>query len=1155
MEVRKNEIFQDTENSKEFSREEKDDEISIDLSKIKAFFKRKKEEVDRKPEQEEEKPEVATEPENKDTKTEHKSDETTDTIQDEQKNDDEINIDAQKSKISGIPENSDEEFSLDFGKIKNIFKKIKGSGEIKKEVAETAETKTEKDDDEISIDFSKLKNIKNIFKRSGKETESDEDISLDFKKFSDFFVQHRIIFLLLIPIFLSIFLRVQPAYLPITDEWATNSVNNNLKSQISSQIDQQYPNLPAQNKDPLVENELQKVRQQQKSQIDQQIRATSNFFKSKLQDDTGQTYLLAIDPYFWMRHAQNILKNGHPGDELREGNPWDNHMLAPKGRFVPPDMFHAYFEAYLFKFLSFFNKNLNLMSVVFFVPVLISALSVIPTFFITRKLVGNFGGFIAATVVAIHPSFLTRTVGGFADTDAYNVMFPLFIAWLFIEALEAKNMKNSIILSAINGILVGLYSFTWGGWWYIFDFVLISAVFYIAYYAFVHRKELIRNFTNIFKRMEIKKSFIFLVVFFIISALSVSIVGNFEYFTQFAKNPGGFAKQKEVGITTVWPNVLTTVAEQNPASLNNVINQVGLGKFYFFLIALMGITLTLTTKERKKLWFVIGTLVWYLIIFLLKIQDLNTFLILISIPIIIRILLALWQSDTGIDIKYAILLILWFIATTYASTKGVRFTLLLVPVFAIGFGIALGHLYRYASVWIAKGLQVNKYVSKITVVIILILLLVPIYSSAKRTADQEIPSFNDAWALSLEKIKSDSQPNAIINSWWDFGHWFKFWADRPVTFDGTTQTTPQAHFIGNALLTDDEDVSIGILRMLDCGENGAFNTILEITEDFVDSINLLYEIIPGDKENSRKILSEKFNETYTEKILNFTHCQPPENYFITSEDMIGKAGVWSHFGSWNFDRALIYNTLKKKEYRNDLDKSADFLQQKFNMSKSQAEDLFYEVQSITTSSQANNWIAPWPGYIDTSWHSCSFMDENTTVLKCDYFMDIGDTQNNQDIILESSFIDENNIADTYVIIGYYDKRSGARVGDSASTPNALVVSNHDDVSKTKIESSNLNLDILLETGTGSYRSMIFQPAMSASMFNRLFMLEGIGLKHFKKFSDETSVFGGRIIVWKVDWEGKEKNVIEIPKPEPEEKEIEEVVNETNTSELNISQNT
>jgi len=663
---------------------------------------------------------------------------------------------------------------------------------------------------------------------------------------------------LLIPIFLSIFLRVQSAYLPVTDQWATDSVINNLRSQVSSQVNQQYPNLPDQNRNSLIENELQKVLREQKSQIDQQIRGTSNFFKSRLQDDTGQTYLLAIDPFFWMRHAKNIIENGHLGDEIRDGEAWDNHMFAPGGRGVPPDMFHAYFEAYLFKFLSFFNKNLNLMAVVFYIPVLISALSVIPAFFITRKLAGNFGGFIAATIVAIHPSFLARTAGGFADTDAYNVMFPLFIAWLFLEALEAKNTKNTVILSATGGLLVSFYSLTWGGWWYIFDFILISTVFYIAYYTFVHRKDLIENFVNFTKQKAIKNSITFLMIFFIVSAITISLLINFSHFTQFVNNPAGFARLKEVGITTIWPNVYTTVAEQNPASLNNVINQVGLGKFYIFLISLMGITLTLTTRKNKKLWFVFGAMVWYLIIFLLKIQDLITFLALISIPIIIGVLVALWKSDKDIDIKYAIFLILWFIATTYASTKGVRFTLLLVPAFAIGFGIALGEIYRYANAWIAKGLHVNKYVSKITVITLLVvLLLIPPFIAANKTAKQEIPSFNDAWAISLERIKEDSKPDAIINSWWDFGHWFKFWADRAVTFDGTSQNTPQAHWIGKVLLTDDEDLAIGILRMLDCSGyisgSRAFNTLSDLTDDDVEAINIINEIMP-----MRSIIQKKF---------------------------------------------------------------------------------------------------------------------------------------------------------------------------------------------------------------------------------------------------------------------------------------------------------
>jgi dolichyl-diphosphooligosaccharide--protein glycosyltransferase len=1115
--------------------EKDDDEISIDFSKIKNIFKKKKEETssdpnnspDKKPESNEE---TKQEPPKKDDDeinidfgkikdvfkkvksavSEEEKPEIIEKKEDHSKSDTE----TRETKIEDVKKD-DDEIAIDFSKIKNIFKK-KAASEEKSET---------KDDDEISIDFSKLKNIKNIFKKSSEPKESDDDVSIDFKKISNFFVKNRVFLLLLIPIILSIFLRIQPAYLPITDQWAVDTVTNNIRNEIKGQVNQQYPNLPDQNKDILVENEFQKLLQQQKPQIDQQVQATSNFFKSKLQDDTGQTYLIAIDPYFWMRHAKNIVENGHPGDELKNGRPWDTHMFAPLGREPPPDMFHAYFEAFLFKFLSLFNNNLNLMKVAFYIPVIISALSVIPAFFIAKRIAGNFAGFIAGTIVAIHPSFLTRTVGGFSDTDAYNVMFPLFITWLFIEALEAKNMKNTTILSAIAGLLIAFYSVTWGGWWYIFDFILASTFFYLAYYAFVHKKELIQNFSNFRKQKAIKNSLTFLAIFSIVTLLSTSLFVSYGHFTKFYKYPTGFVKLKEVGITTIWPNVFTTVAEQNPASLDNVINQVGLGKFFFFLIALMGITLTLTRRNDKKLWFVGGTLAWYLLIFFLKIQDLNTFLILISIPIAIRVAIALWQSDTEIDIKYAILLILWFIATTFASTKGVRFTLLLVPAFAIGFGIAFGWFYRYANVWITKLLQINKLVSKTTVIIVLLLLLVAPYKSAAGIAKNEIPSFNDAWANSLDKIKADSKPNAIINSWWDFGHWFKYWADRPVTFDGTSQNTPPAHWIGKVLLTDDEDLAVGILRMLDCSSREGFTTISELTKDGTEAIHIMYEIMPHNKKEAKKILDAYFDDKDSEKILEKTHCEPPENYFITSEDMVGKSGVWGHFGSWDFDRALIYNTLKKEEYEKDIDKSTQFLKERFEFSHEEAENLYYEILAITDSGQANNWIAPWPGYAGSV--GCS-RDEDMLTCSNGFRIDL----KNKEAFAESP---EGRV---------YPKKI------SFPTNEGIIVKEYNE-SVINLQNGRSLGFALIQKGE-NYELLQMDSDLTASMFTRLFYQEGIGLKYFKKFSEENSVvatFNGRkIIVWKIDWEGNETTIIKVPEPEIEDKIVEDELesNITNT---------
>ncbi len=1101
--------------------ENNEEEISIDLSKITNFFRKKKkekaEEIKEDVEKlEEKKSEMPKEDQIKikEIKTEVREEvKEAEKIDKEEKKFEE-DIKETKEKIEGVKEDiekEDDEIAIDFGKITKFFKKEK-----KQETGKIEKT-SESDEDEISFDFGK---IKNIFRRK-KETEDEDAIAIDWKKTGDFVKKYQIVFLLLIPILFSIFLRVQSAYLPITDDWAEDSVINNLRNQVRSQVDQQYPNLPPDNKNDIVEREVNKLLKEQKGQIQQQIQGTSNYFKSRLQDDKGQTYLLAIDPWFWMRHARNVLENGHPGDEIKEGIPWDNHMFAPGGRGTPPDMFHAYFEAYLYRFLNFFNRDLDLMKVVFYVPVILSALSVIPAFFITRRLGGNFGGFIGAFIVAIHPAFLNRTAGGFADTDAYNVLFPLMITWLFLEALESKSLKRGTILSSLSGILVGFFAFSWGGWWFIFDFIIASTIIYLLYYLIIHRKELKQGVTNLLKKIEIKNTLITLLFFTVFSAIFVSIFKSFSSFINSAvRNPLGFARLKEVGITTVWPNVFTTVAEQNPASLNSVISQIGMGKWIFLLLALVGIVLTLTRLKEEKPWFILGTVAWYIIIFIMNPQNLNIFLVLISIPIIIRLGWAIIKSDTEIDIKYSLILIIWLIATIYASVKGIRFMLLLVPPFAIGFGIAMGWIYDYANKWITKGLHINQYISKITVIILLSLLLISPYKAAADTSKHEIPSMNDAWYNSLTKIKQESAPDAIINSWWDFGHWFKYIGDRAVTFDGTSQNTQQAHWIGQVLLTSDEDTAVGILSMLDCsgyvGGSYAYNLIRDTIKDEPKSINLLYEIMPVNKEEAKDILlKNNFKEEEISEILDYTHCEPPEDYFITSQDMIGKAGVWSHFGSWDFNRALIYNTLKKKEYKDDIEKSAEFLQERFNYSENEAESLFYEVAAITDSSQANNWIAPWPGYAGSL--GCGKIDDET--LKCGDFLV--------------------NLT-TYDI--YVPTTEGNKHPKKASfqTNEDLILKEYNE-NVINLQ-NNRGLGTALIKNGNSYSLLQMDEALTASIFTRLFYMEGIGLKHFKKFSDERSITGGRIIVWKVDWEGKEKNIIEEPVEElPETDEEEEII--------------
>ncbi|MFH1323622.1 MAG: STT3 domain-containing protein [Nanoarchaeota archaeon] len=1064
-------------------------------------------------------------------------------------------------------EKEDEEISIDFSKIKNLFKKKKQDNkesEVKKDTKETEhkikeEQKSEvnseehqnkeeqKDDEEISIDFSKIKNFfkgKNKDKKHDEEKADEEDIQLDIGKTVDFFKKYQKfllpVLLIIIAISFSTYLRMQTNYLPITDDWAKNAVYNQMRSSVSSQVSQEYPNLPQQNKDSLIEDEFQKLLKTQKDQVDQQITATSNYFKTRLQDEKGHTYIPDIDPYFWMRHAQNILENGHPGDKLVDGKPYDTHMYAPIGRFVPPDMLHAYTMAYFYKFLNFFNKNIDFMRSVFFLPVILAALSIIPAFFIGRRLGGNFGGFIAAFIVAVHPAFLTRTGGGFADTDVNNILFPLFITWMFLEAFESKNKAKLMIYSAITGLLVGLYSFAWGGWWYIFDFMIATAVIYLFIQMFIHRQE-IKSFI---KKPVIINTLILLAVLMITSAIFVSLFTEFSIFKGAFGGPAFFTKIKQVGITTIWPNVYTTVAEQNPASLDSAISQIGTGSITLFFISLIGILLVMFKRGTKKAsdwWFITGSIIWFLLILGIKPQNLIVFLGLISLPIIIKLItITLGKGESEVDIKTAILLIIWYIATIYASVKGVRYILLAVPAFALACGVSLGMIYYYLEKLITSGLKINKNISKIMAIILLCLLMMGPLRAASVIARNQLPYVNDAWYNSLTKIKMESQPNAIINSWWDFGHWFKFLADRPVTFDGTSQGSPNAHWIGSVLLTDDEKYAVGILRMVDCGQNNAFDELNKVIKDEPKSVDIIEEIVKlNKKEAEQYLLNKGLNNEETNNVLRYTHCTPPEDYFITSYDMVGKSGVWAHFGSWDFNRALTYNTLKNPEYQNNMEKGISFLQDEFNYTREKAESVYYEVESITEDTEANSWIAPWPSYAGSS--SCSKEDEKNIIC--------GIGQGGQ------------------IEINIDTLQADIQTQQGAMHPNAIVLPLKDGTMKERTFNNTIGVSLtLIPDENGNYNTLIEGPQLANSMFTRMFYLNGHGLKYFDKFSDIIDITGGRIIVWKVNWDGNSTNLLETYEPkqiddvenisiEPLEDETKEITDSANDSQdINIEDN-
>ena len=886
---------------------------------------------------------------------------------------------------------------------------------------------------------SKKKEKHSLFKKREKEEkaekEEDDEVEIDFKKAGKIFSAKWLwVLLLLIPILLTITIRTQMNSLGITRDWAQNSVYNYYRNSITQQVSAAYPNLPDANKATLAEQQFQSYLSGNKATIDSQITETAAYFKSKMQYDvngTSYTYLGDLDSYYFLRYAENYLKTGKQPDEIKNGTNWDNHMLAPIGLPMTPTM-HPFSIAFLYRFLHIFNRSITPMQASFYVPLVCGIIAAIAAFMIGKKLFGNVAGIAASVLVSVNTMFLTRTMG--SDTDVYNVMFPLLIVWMIIEAFEAEKNRNKAIFAVLAGLFMGIFSFAWMGWWYIFDFMIAAIAIYILYLLFETKRKERSEKEN--AKKQLKNTVVLLILLFISTVLFVSIFSAPQTFLAFIKGPFEVMNLKEVVHQTLWPNVYLTVAELNPGDFSTTVSVMG--GWLFFAIAVIGVICAFLKKD----------------------------------------------SHGHYDIKTAALLLIWFMGTSYATLKGVRFALLVVPAFAIAAGVAVGAAFNFMHDFSTKSLKINKHLSAaVLLVLVFALLLSPVkagYSAGKGY----VPSMNDAWYDSLTKIKTESPNNAIINSWWDFGHWFKYVANRAVTADGASQNSPQAYWLGRLLVTNNEDEAIAVLRMLDCGSNSAFEIIDRKYNDTAKSIGIVKNAIMMNETDARKYLSTYLSTSEVDEVLKNTHCSPPEDYLITSGDMVSKSGVWAHFGLWDFEKAKILLEVKNSDVS-----SAKALMQKLNYSSSQIEKTIYEISSLSTTRDEEDWVSSWPGYLSTG-GSCQYQG-NITVCQ--------NSLQGQSIV---------------VLINWTNREAGIYNGQGTIKPSSFVYYENETLKEIKYEKPGFPYSIIL---TPSGESIIASEELSRSVFTRLFFMNGAGLSHFKQFDHQTEITGSEIYVWNVSW--------------------------------------
>ncbi|MDD5584924.1 MAG: hypothetical protein PHV55_07715, partial [Candidatus Omnitrophica bacterium] len=346
--------------------------------------------------------------------------------------------------------------------------------------------------------------------------------------------------------------------------------------------------------------------------------------------------------------------------------------------------------------------------------------------------------------------------------------------------------------------------------------------------------------------------------------------------------------------------------------------------------------------------------------------------------------------------------------------------------------------------------------------------------ASTRVAQGIYPLMNDGWYKVLTLFETTPK-NSVINSWWDFGDWFKVVGRRKVIFDGQSQNRPQAYWMAKAMLSNNEEESLGILRMLNNSGNKAFEVIDEYLKNPLRSMLLLESIVKLEPQGAREVLSDFLPPSATDKVIILLFDEPPPAYFVVDYSMLSKMTAISYLGNWNFSKVYMVQNFNKKEK----DQILDYLGQ-LGKNKEEMQRLYQEAFLISPS-DLNRWISRPVQFYSNVLHSA----EKDGV-----------------IFFDNGFI--------------YNSKEQTAYSNDGKIPRSLFVQDGETLREFGFQNANMIFSLLVYKENNVYKGVLLDRELANSLFVKLYFLKGKGLRHFKMHinAEEGDSYIG---TFKIEW--------------------------------------
>lgn len=505
-----------------------------------------------------------------------------------------------------------------------------------------------------------------------------------------------------------------------------------------------------------------------------------------------------LDCWFHFRVVKYILTGGIPKIDPLAYYPTGREIYRIDLLGLP------YFIAYSYKLIAPLT-GLTLMQYMVAFPAIFTSLAAIPLYFLTIEIFDRRTALLTALFWQLIPATMTRTHAGFVDKETLASLYIFLFLYLFLISVKKLNTKNrkTLALPIFAGIFAGLANWTWGGTMFFTIVLGISAFSYAAVKKFMLDEKplyistiIFMVFLNLTRHFVQPQHFSFRVILNYVdnlilifsSALFIAVILREYVKTEYGEENAKKASYATLAVIII-AGMLTKKLQQTILGLINLAKKS---------ITLERSRIAQTVAENMPPQFLGGgdNLIkrimagdWY--------SHFNITLFIFPIGFILAMKRFREKKDFG-SLFFGVMLL----SSIFAMRSDIRLSFVLEPGLAMATAYACFGILDYSDERRKKLLSILKRTRKqkaryeaekelanlrVLSTIFIFVLFSSVIATANASTSMLDPLSIDVpqqWYRAMNWIRENTEENAVIISWWDYGYWIQAIGLRRTVVDG-----------------------------------------------------------------------------------------------------------------------------------------------------------------------------------------------------------------------------------------------------------------------------------------------------------------------------------------------------------------------------------